>query len=166
MSSTEVIFYVLGGLTALAGIGVVTFRSVVHAALALIVTLLGVAATFLLLSVEFLFLAQLLIYGGAVTVLLLFALMLTRVRDVPALMVGAQWPLALLAAGSFLGIFAFSIFDTEWRGDTENLTPIPFADIGDTLFRVWAVPFEIASLVLLVALVGAIVLGRQEEGDA
>jgi NADH:ubiquinone oxidoreductase subunit 6 (subunit J) len=81
-------------------------------------------------------------------------------------MIGAQWPIGLLASAVFLAVFTVSIFDTEWRGDTEDLTSVPFEDIGDTLFRVWAVPFEIASLVLLVALVGAIVLGRVEEGDA
>ncbi|MEX2238150.1 MAG: NADH-quinone oxidoreductase subunit J [Dehalococcoidia bacterium] len=167
MSGTEVIFYIIGTMTALAGIGVVTLRSVVHAALSLVAAVLGVAAVFLLLSVEFLFLTQVLLYGGAVTILLLFALMLTRVRDVPALMVGAQWPLGLLAAGSFFAVFTVSVFDTEWRWarDNEELTSVAFEDIGDTLFRVWAVPFEIASLVLLVALVGAIVLGRQEAGD-
>jgi NADH-quinone oxidoreductase subunit J len=166
MSATEVIFYIIGAITVLGGIGVVTFRSVVHAALSLIVAILGVAAVFLLLSVEFLFLTQVLLYGGAVTILLLFALMLTRVRDTPALMLGAQWPVGLLASAVFLAVFTVSVFDTEWRGDTDDLTSVPFEDIGDTLFRVWAVPFEIASLVLLVALVGAIVLGRVEEGDA
>jgi NADH-quinone oxidoreductase subunit J len=165
MSSTEVIFYILAAITALAGIGVVTFRSVVYAALSLIISLLGVAAIFLLLSVEFLFLVQLLIYGGAVVILLLFAIMLTRVRDTPAMMIGAQWPVALLAASAFLAVFTFSIFDTDWRGNTDEVTSVAFEDIGDTLFRVWAVPFEVASLVLLVALVGAIVLGRQEEGE-
>ena len=165
MSSTEVIFYILAAITALAGIGVVTFRSVVYAALSLVISLLGVAAIFLLLSVEFLFLVQLLIYGGAVVILLLFAIMLTRVRDTPAMMIGAQWPVALLAAGAFLAVFTFSIFDTDWRGNTDEVTSVAFEDIGDTLFRVWAVPFEVASLVLLVALVGAIVLGRQEEGE-
>jgi NADH-quinone oxidoreductase subunit J len=162
MSATEVIFYIIGAITVIAGVGVVTFRSVVHAALSLIVSLLGVAAIFLLLSVEFLLLAQLLIYGGAVTVILLFALMLTRVRDVPSAMIGGQWPLGLIVAGSFLAVFSFSVFDTEWRGDNGEVTSVPFEDIGDTLFRVWAVPFEIVSLVLLVALVGAIVMGRGE----
>src|SRR5439155_6648469 len=81
MTYEEVIFYVIAVPTVLGAIGVVTARNVVHSALFLIPSLLSVAGIFILLSAEFLAIVQVLIYGGAVTILVLFAMMLTRVRD-------------------------------------------------------------------------------------
>lgn len=165
MSYEEVIFYFVAALTVLGGLGVVLARNVVHSALFLIMALLAVAAAFILLSAEFLAIAQVLIYGGAVTILILFAMMLTRVRDTPAALDGPQRPFAALAALSFLILSNVAVVSTEWPGETEEITVIAFSDLSDKLFRDWAAPFEVASLVLLVALVGAIILARGEEGE-
>ncbi len=165
MTYEELIFYIVGAVTVIAALGVVLVRNVVHAALFLILALLSVAAVFLLLSAEFLAIVQVLIYGGAVAILLLFALMLTRVRDMPEAIDGPQKPFAALAAAAFLGVSMLAVLSTEWPGETERITVVPLEDIGDALFRTWAIPFEIASLVLLVALIGAIILARSEEGE-
>jgi len=165
MSYEEVIFYFVAALTVLGGLGVVLARNVVHSALFLIVALLAVAAVFILLSAEFLAIVQVLIYGGAVTILILFAMMLTRVRDMPGALDGPQRPFAALAAAAFLAISILAVVSAEWPGETEEITVIAFSDLGDKLFRNWAVPFEVASLVLLVALIGAIILARGEEGE-
>jgi NADH-quinone oxidoreductase subunit J len=106
-----------------------------------------------------------LIYGGAVTILILVAMMLTRVRDLPQALDGPQKPFAAVAAGAFMGLSILAAVSTEWPGETEEITLVPFRDLGDSLFRNWAAPFEIASLVLLVALIGAIILARGEEGE-
>jgi NADH:ubiquinone oxidoreductase subunit 6 (subunit J) len=173
MSYEEVVFYFVAALTVLGGLGVVLARNVVHSALFLIMTLLAVAAVFILLSAEFLAIVQILIYGGAVTILILFAMMLTRVRDMPESpsagsgqgLDGPQRPFAALAAAAFLSLSILAVVTAEWPGETEKITVVPFSDLGDMLFRNWAAPFEIASLVLLVALIGAIVLARGEEGE-
>jgi NADH-quinone oxidoreductase subunit J len=165
MSYEEVIFYFVAALTVLGGLGVVLARNVVHSALFLIVALLAVAAVFILLSAEFLAIVQVLIYGGAVTILILFAMMLTRVRDMPGALDGPQRPFAALAAAAFLAISILAVVSAEWPGETEEITVIAFSDLGDKLFRNWAAPFEVASLVLLVALIGAIILAREEEGE-
>lgn len=165
MSYEEVIFYFVAALTVLGGLGVVLARNVVHSALFLIVALLAVAAVFILLSAEFLAIVQVLIYGGAVTILILFAMMLTRVRDMPGELDGPQRPFAALAAAAFLAISILAVVSAEWPGETEEITVIAFSDLGDKLFRNWAAPFEVASLVLLVALIGAIILARGEEGE-
>ena len=165
MSYEEVIFYFVAALTVLGGLGVVLARNVVHSALFLIVALLAVAAVFILLSAEFLAIVQILIYGGAVTILILFAMMLTRVRDMPGALDGPQRPFAALAAAAFLGLSILAVVSAEWPGETEEITVIAFSDLGDKLFRNWAAPFEVASLVLLVALIGAIILARGEEGE-
>lgn len=165
MTIEEGIFYVLAVGVGLGGLGVVVARNVVHSALSLILTLLTVAGLFLLLSAEFLALVQILIYGGAVTIIVLFAMMLTRVRDMPRALDGPQRPFAAAVAGMFIAISTLAAVASAWPGDTENLTVIPLKNLGDALFRQWAVPFEVASLVLVVALVGAIILARAEEGE-
>jgi NADH-quinone oxidoreductase subunit J len=165
VSVEEGVFYVIAVLTVMGGMGVVFARNVVYSALFLILALLAVAGIFLLLSAEFLALVQVLIYGGAVTILVLFALMLTRVRDMPAALDGPQKPFAVLAALGVLSVFLLAAVGTDWPGQTEKINAIPLHDFGDALFRTWALPFEVASLVLMVALVGAIVLARGEEGE-
>jgi NADH:ubiquinone oxidoreductase subunit 6 (subunit J) len=162
---TQVFFDVMAATVIVGALGVVLVRNVVYAALMLIVSLMGVAGLYILLSVEFLALVQVLIYGGAVTVLILFALMLTRVRDLKQHLDGDQRPLAAVAALALLGAFATMVYKTTWPRDINEVTVIPFNDIGTALFNRWAVPFEIASGVLLVALVGAIVISMQEEGE-
>ncbi len=166
MSYEEVIFYVVAAVTVLGALGVVLARNVVHSALFLILALLAVAGVYILLSAEFLAIVQILIYGGAVTILILFAMMLTRVRDMPQAMDGPQRPFAALAAGAFLALTTLAVVSADWPGRSQDeITVIPFRDLGEELFRNWAVPFEVASLVLLVALIGAIILARSEDGE-
>lgn len=166
MTVAQGIFYLIAALAVAGGLGVVLMRSTVYAALMLILALLAVAGVYILLASEFLALVQVLIYGGAVTVLLLFALMLTRSRDLPEAMVGAQWPVAAFVALLLVGMLIATVATSNWPGDADGLiTRIAFEDLGDALFRRWAVPFEIASLVLLIALIGAIYLAREEEGE-
>ena len=165
MSYEEVIFYFVAAVTVLGALGVVLARNVVHSALFLILALLAVAGVFILLSAEFLAIVQILIYGGAVTILILFVMMLTRVRDMPQALDGPQRPFAALAAGAFLALSVLAAVSSDWPGETERITVVPFREMGEALFRDWAVPFEVASLVLLVALIGAIILARIEEGE-
>lgn len=165
MSVTQFIFYLIAALAVGGGLGVVFARTTVYAALFLILSLLAVAGVYILLASEFLALVQVLIYGGAVTVLLLFALMLTRTGDLPDTMVGAQWPVAALTALLLVGLLIATVSTSNWPGDNGMISTIAFQDLGDALFRRWAVPFEIASLVLLVALIGAIYIAREEEAE-
>jgi NADH-quinone oxidoreductase subunit J len=165
MSYEEVIFWVVAAVTVAGALGVVLARNIVHSALFLILALMAVAGIFILMAAEFLAIVQVLIYGGAVTILVLFAMMLTRVRDLPAALDGPQRPFAALAAGIFMGVSILSVVSTEWPGETEEINVISIEQIGNELFTTWAVPFEIASLVLMVALLGAIILARGEEGE-
>lgn len=158
MSPTLAVFYLLSVLTLGGAIGVVASRNVVYAALSLLLSLAAVAGLFVLLLAEFLALVQILIYAGAITIVLLFALMLTRVEEFARVRDNPQWPLALVGAGAVLGIFiaAFARFSPA----TQELRRVEFSALGSALFTQWAIPFEVASLVLLVALIGAIVIAR------
>src|SRR5437870_11827075 len=104
MTYEEVIFYVIAVPTVVGAIGVVTARNVVHSSLFLILSRLAVAGIFILLSAEFLAIVQVLMYGGAVPILVLFAMMLTRVRDMPASLDGPQRPSAALAGGGCMAV--------------------------------------------------------------
>ena len=152
------LFIILAVLTLGGGLGVVLTRNVVHAALALLLSLIAVAGLYLILFAEFLALVQVLIYGGAIIIVLLFAIMLTRSAEYPRISDNRQWPLAAVAALALLGVLipSFLIRSVE---DTEPQSPA-FGDLANSLFTRWAIPFEIASLVLLVALIGAILIAR------
>ncbi|MBI3915284.1 MAG: NADH-quinone oxidoreductase subunit J, partial [Chloroflexi bacterium] len=137
-------------------------RNLLHSALGLVVALVGVAAIYFLLEAEFLAVVQILIYVGAIAVLFLFAVMLTR-----GLMTGnlqafnGQWIAAAIVAVLLFGIFFFVAIGTRWPlkefAVTTDLTP----KIGEQLMTTYVLPFEVASLLLLAALVGAIVIARE-----
>ena len=150
-----VAIFTLGG-----ALGVVATRNVVHAALFLLLSLLGAAGAYLLLFAEFLALVQVLIYGGAVTIVVLFAVMLTRSSEYPRITDNPQWPLGLLTA-AVLAVVLGAAFWLAPEMPAQPQAPV-FTDLGQSLFTKWALPFEIASLVLLVALIGAIIIARQQ----
>ena len=158
------VFVVLAVFTIGGALGVVASRNVVHAALALLVSLISVAGIYLVLFAEFLALVQVLIYGGAIIIVLLFAIMLTRNSEYPRIADNKQWPLAAVAALAFLGILIPSFLINKIE-DT-NAQNASFTGIGESLFTTWAVPFEVASLVLLVALIGAIIIARSDEEES
>jgi len=153
---------VIGGASALL---VVTARNVVHAALYLVVTLLAVAGAFLVLGAEFLAWAQVLVYVGAVMVLLLFGLMLTRAPIGPMAQhndIGRVLPVAV-SAGLFL--FLATMITSSFRNVRIDLTYVGAAELGEHLYVYWAFPFMVLGFFLTVALIGAIILARKEEGE-
>jgi NADH:ubiquinone oxidoreductase subunit 6 (subunit J) len=166
--ATEVLWWIFATAIVAASAGVVLSRSIIHSAIFLIGSLAGVGAMYVFLTVEFLALVQFLIYGGAVTVLILLALMLTRmgVTGLPEKVNGPQAPFAALVGVALLSILVYAAAATTWPN---NLTDKPFAisieTISEKLFVDYGAPFVIASALLLVALVGAIILARQEEGE-
>lgn len=163
------LFYILGGVTIVAALGVVTTRNIVYAALFLLVSLTGVAGLFVVLFAEFLALVQLLIYGGAVIIVILFALMLTRTVDFAESSEHRRWPVAALVSFALFGLLAgTALVDSEKYNPDPSIYPrmgIGIEELGKGLFENWAVPFEIASIVLLVALIGAILIGRSGDED-
>jgi NADH-quinone oxidoreductase subunit J len=152
------LFYLAATLVMAGALGVVLTRNIVHAAFALLASLLGVAGVFLLMFAEFLALVQILIYGGAVVIVVLFSLMLTRIQDFERLTDHRQWPLAAVTAIAVFALLTAGILTTNVR--TVERQSVGLDTMGESLFTTWAIPFEVASLVLLVALIGSIVLVR------
>jgi NADH-quinone oxidoreductase subunit J len=162
LTSPQIFFAALAAIAFGSGLVVVLSRNVIHAAVFLAFSLLAVAGLFLLLLADFLALLQVLIYAGAVTILVVFALMLTRQSGGTTTLDNPQKPWAALAAALFLAVALLSIYSTPWPASPGELQHVPYTDLGKSLFTTWAVPFEVVSLVLLVALIGAIVIARAE----
>lgn len=165
-SAVEIVFWLLGALALVSALLVVTTRQLVHAALWLVVTLGSVAGCFLVLTAEFVAWMQVLIYVGAVVVLLLFGLMLTRAPIGPAddltgtnKVVAAG--IAVLASG-VLTVLLVDGFRTAYV-DLHAVAPASADVVGQSVFRYWVLPFEALSVLLLAALVGAVAVSRTRE---
>lgn len=164
MIAEHVAFGIIAAVMVASALRVVTTRDIVHAALYLVIVLAGVAALFLLVGAEFTGITQVLIYIGAVIVLFLFGIMLTRSdfdqdtepdhkRKFPAILT------ALLLAAVMIGALVDRFEDVEL-----DASPQTTAQVSDELFSQYIVPFEAVSVLLLAALIGAIVIARREEG--
>jgi NADH-quinone oxidoreductase subunit J len=151
---------VLGG-----GLAVVTLRNIIHSAIAMMVCFGSLAGMYLLLGAAIIAAAQVLIYLGAISVLILFAIMLTQAGDanIPAPFHRQVWLAAIVAAaaGALIGWAAVT---TNW-GDGLTAMAIGIQDIATSLFTTYALPFEIVSVLLLAAIIGAIFLARRPEED-
>ena len=180
MDLTGLLFWIIAIILVGSALLVVGMRNIVHSALALIVLFAMAAGIYLLLNAEFIAIVQILIYAGAVTILVLFALMLTRTNNLSA---GSnpnnrQWWLAAiistLVGAAIIFAATLSQYSTAHGGSGTAygstsacaLPPNNVIYIGQLLYSPtcfsYVLPFEIASLVLLVAIVGAIVVGRED----
>ena len=163
MTAELLAFLFLSSLTTAGGIGAVAAKNIAHAALFLLLSLAAVAGIFILLMAEFLALVQILIYGGAITIVLLFALMLTRQDEFAHVSDNRQRPLAIVASLLLFGVLLLVFLGQNLT--TQPLKGTSINELGRELLTQWAIPFEIASLVLLIALIGAIIVSRVSEDD-
>jgi NADH-quinone oxidoreductase subunit J len=159
----NVFFYFFAAIQVVAALKVVTTKNIVHAALYLVIVLAGVASQFVLIGAEFVATAQVLVYIGAVVVLFLFGIMLTRAKlgvdtdldqanRAPAVLTG------LLLAGVLVVTLLRTFEGVEFPAETRSTT----AQVSDSIFSQYIVPFEAVSVLLLAALIGAIVVARKE----
>ena len=168
MWEQQVAFWILAIGMAVAAIGVVRTKNIVHAALFLVVVLAGAAAQYILLAAEFVAWVQVLIYIGAVVILFLFGIMLTRapMRDDSSRLDNDQRWAAAAVALVFFGVLVAPLVDAfggdEIRFGSELVAQGRTQTVGTDLFRVFVVPFEVVSMLLLAALVGAVVLARKD----
>jgi NADH-quinone oxidoreductase subunit J len=163
MSGHEIALSLLGLMGLVAAIRLVTARNVVHAALYLVVTLATIGGMYVVLAAEFLAFVQVLIYVGAIVVLLLFSLMLTRAPIGREALDNQQRGVAALVALGIVAGLAFLIWDAF--GDAEAFRPgsAGTAGLGASIFSEFVLPFEVVSFLLLAALIGAVVLARKDQ---
>jgi NADH-quinone oxidoreductase subunit J len=161
ISGAELVFYAAAAVILIGAIGAVTLSNVVHAAMALVATLLGVAAIYLLLLTEFIALVQVLVYGGGVVILLLFGLMLTNAASDPVVTDGSLKPFAFVLGAVRAACFVAAVLSAHWGAPTPVL--IPFRVFGERIFRDFSVPVIIIAVLLDIAFTGAFVNARRAE---
>jgi len=160
----QVVFWIFALLITGAGVLVVTTRNVIHAALWLVGALMGAAAMYLLLFAEFVAWVQVLVYVGAIVVLMLFGLMLTRAPIGSAEFDNNQRPLAALCAAAVFVVTSVILIGA-FEGQEINFARTAGTStesIGTAIFSSYVWPFEVVSILLLAALVGAVVIARRD----
>jgi NADH-quinone oxidoreductase subunit J len=164
VTGAEVAFVIIGLAAVIGAIRVVTARNVVRAALYLVVTLSSVAGVYLLLEAEFVAWVQILIYVGAIVILFLFGLMLTKAPIGREALDNQRRGVALLVSLAILAGLVYLFWGAfEW--DAPRIDPIEgtTAAVGTSIFSSFILPFEVISFLLLAALIGAIVLSRKDD---
>ena len=148
-----------------AGIAVVTLRNIIHSAVAMMICFGSLAGMYALLGAPIVAAAQVLIYLGAISVLILFAIMLTQAGDanLPTPF-HRQVPVAVVVALAIVGLVGWAVVQTDWGVASEAVGAAVEA-IAVALFTTYALPFEIISMLILVAIIGAIFLARRPEED-
>lgn len=162
-------FYLLAAVTVVSALMVVSLRNIFHAGLFLVLAFVGVAGIYLTLNAAFMAAVQTLVYGGAIAVLMLFAIFLTR-NAMTQGNLGGRYRVSALLAALLTGVTMSYVFlIARWAPGQGAPDYIPPEAVADALFREFVFPFEVASILLLAAMVGAIVLARtpgRENEDA
>ena len=163
MLAQNITFGVLALVMGVSALRVVTTKNLVHAALYLVLVLAGVAGIFILLAAEFLAIVQILVYIGAIVVLFLFGIMLTRapIGKSNELDNDQRWLAVFVGLGLF-GLLGAILYDGFGKVKIEAETPATTGDVGLSIFQTFVIPFEVISVLLLAALVGAIVIARRD----
>jgi NADH:ubiquinone oxidoreductase subunit 6 (subunit J) len=162
---SSVLFFLLAFGVVGAGIAVVTLRNIIHSAVAMMICFGSLAGMYALLGAPIVAAAQVLIYLGAISVLILFAIMLTQAGDatLPAPF-HRQVPIAAVVALAIVGLVGWAVIQTDW-GVASQAVAATVDAIATAVFTTYALPFEIISLLILVAIIGAIFLARRPEED-
>ncbi len=157
-------FLILSLVTLIPAVVVVTSQNIVRSALSLIPSFLGVTGLYILLQAEFVAGIQILIYAGAITVLILFVIMLTEGGSgIRARQVNEQVPVGAMAAAWLAFLLLVVVFRTPWPTTAGALPQYNVVAVGNAFLTTYVLIFEVTSLVLLVSLIGAIIIARKEE---
>lgn len=167
MNGEAVVFYVLAAITVGSAGVVVLARSLIYSAFALLFTFVGVAGLYLLLGADFLAASQLLIYVGGILVLLLFGVMLThKLYDLDLRSEVTQFLPGAFVAGGLFAILGLVAWKAEWAGGGGRAPAATTREIGELFMGRYLLPFEAASILLLVALMGAAMIVRRRRSGA
>ena len=157
------IFYAIAGIIIVFALLSVTLRNIFHSALALIAALLGVAAVYIYLDAEFLALLQVLIYVGAIMTLIIFGIMMTlKISDKSLRQHNRQKFLSFLISGAMAALLISIFVRSNFKKACAIQPQVSLQDIGRLLLTKYALPFEIISVILLAALIGAVVISRKD----
>ncbi len=162
------VFWILAALTVLGGLAAVTLKNTVHCALAVTVAFAGLALLFLQLDAQFAGFAQILVYIGAVAILVVFAILLTRGSETPKQGIfSGSWFAGMAIAAAVFAVLGWAIIQSAPGLPHESATPtVTVNDIGNALLGRYVLPLEIVALLLTAALVGAVIVAMHEKGGS
>jgi NADH-quinone oxidoreductase subunit J len=162
------LFLLLAGVLLGAGLLVVTMRDIIRCGLAMIVCFCALAGLYVLARAPLVAAAQVLVYIGAISVLILFAIMLTQTKDAPARLVFQTQALPAAVASIVLAVVvALAVGATDWAGSAEGgRRPVGTDEVARVLFDQYVLPFEVVSVLLLAAVIGGVFLAKREEGSS
>jgi len=163
----SVVFWILAVITVLGGLTAVTLKNTVHCALALTVAFAGLALLFLELDAQFAGFAQILVYIGAVAILVVFAILLTRGSETPSEGVFSRtWFAGLLIAAAVFAVLAWAVVNSSAALPHETAAPtVNVQQIGHALMGRYVLPLEIVALLLTAAMLGAVIVAMHEKGE-
>ncbi len=164
----SIVFWILSFLTVLGGLAAVTLRNTVHCALAVAIAFAGLALLYLQLDAQFAGFAQILIYIGAVAILVVFAILLTRGSDTPKDGVFSRtWFAGTTIAAAVFAVLGWAVIQSVHALPNETAAPVVTVNqIGNALLGRYVLPLEIVALLLTAALVGAVIVAMHEKGES
>lgn len=160
----DALFWILAAVMLGSGLLVVTMRDIIRCGLAMIVCFGALAGIYVLIGAPLIGAAQVIVYIGAISVLILFAIMLTQTKDAPARLVfQTQSGAAAVASAIIAAVIALAISATDW-GEAVRRVRLGTSVMAEVLFRDFVLPFEVVSVMLLVAVIGGVFLAKREPG--
>ena len=162
------IFWILAALTVLGAVAAITLKNTVHCALAVTIAFAGLALLYLQLDAQFAGFAQILVYIGAVAILVVFAILLTRGSDTPKTGIfSGSWFTGMTIAAAVFAVLGWSVIQSIHVLPHEAAAPsVTVNDIGNALLGRYVLPLEIVALLLTAALVGAVIVAMHEKGES
>lgn len=159
------VYAIIATLTIAAAVAAMSLRNLVHCALALVVTFLGLAAAYLQLNAQFVGFAQILVYVGAVAILIVFAILLTRSGETPQQsVVSSGWISGIGVTVAVLGVLVWAINHSAiMKPGIPPPTEVTVKQIGDSLMTQYVLPLEVIGLLLTAALIGAVIIAMRDE---
>lgn len=158
----KVVFLMISAVTIIAALGVVSLPNVFHAALALVLALLGVAGLYALLGAGYLAAVQILVYVGAVSILIILAVMVSeRFMGRRLTVASEQWWVNAIVGGILLVLLTYISVSVAWPVVSASPPLDMVSRLGEALMKEYLLPFEVASIVLLASLIGAVYIARE-----
>ena len=161
----NIVFAIIAAVTIAAAVAAMSLRNLVHCALALTVAFAGLAAAYLQLGAQFVGFTQLLVYVGAVAILVVFAILLTRGSEPQQSVVSSGWLAGGLVTIAVLGVLVYAIAKSSVVHRAAPAQPdVTVLQIGEALMNKFVLPLEVVGLLLTAALIGAVIIAMKEEG--
>lgn len=162
------VFYILAAITVLGALAAVTLKNTVHCALALTAAFAGIALLFLELDAQFAGFAQILVYIGAVAILVVFAILLTRGSETPEKGIFSRtWFAGLCVAAAVFAVLGWAVLRSTVALPNEAAAPaVSVAEIGNALMTRFVLPLEVVAVLLTSAMIGAVIVALHEKGES